>query len=94
MSQEAQSPETAEVNRLTQQIRTAAMEPLINPLCGKFHAHLTVAIQPTRLEALGQHCRSCKAKLTVVDLENLSGRSQTDVMVTSYFVDPEPRSCC
>ena len=71
------------------QMQTASAPPELLALAGKFHAHLTVAAESSQWETLRQKCRQRKAKLTIVDLENLSGRSQTDVMATCYFQDPQ-----
>ena len=53
----------------------------------KFHAHLTVEISGDRVDDLKDLCKREKIKLTIVDLENTSGQSQTDVMTTSYYRD-------
>lgn len=64
--------------------------PQFQDLKGDFHAHLTVSVDLADLDALRQTCLAQKVKLTVVELENLEGRTQTDVMATCYFRDFEP----
>ncbi|MEZ6090146.1 MAG: hypothetical protein R3C05_19390 [Pirellulaceae bacterium] len=58
-------------------------------LCGKFHAHLTLEVASDRLDQCQAFCTERRIKLTIVDLENTSGRSQTDVMLTVHFRDPQ-----
>ena len=54
-------------------------------LVGKFHAHLSVEAEESELEALKEFCAQRKVKLTVIELENLEGRAQSDVMTTSHY---------
>ena len=56
-------------------------------LVGRFHAHLTVRVDPENIEGLRAVCQDRRVKLTIIDLENTEGRQQTDVMTTSYFLD-------
>jgi len=73
-----------------EQMRVASAEPGLEDLVGNYHAHFTIAATTSDLDTLRELCRRLKAKLTVVDLENLAGRSQTDVMATCYFLDTQP----
>ncbi|MEM7233229.1 MAG: hypothetical protein AAF517_13720 [Planctomycetota bacterium] len=57
------------------------------PLRGRFHAHLTVSIAGEELSRLEGVCREQKTKLTVIDLDSWDGRSQRDVMTTSYYLE-------
>ena len=54
-------------------------------LLGKFHAHITFNLRENQIEPCKQWCRDRKAKLTIIDLANLTGQSQTDVMLTVHF---------
>ena len=54
-------------------------------LLGKFHAHLTFNLRDEQIELCRQWCRDRKVKLTIIDLANSTGRSQTDVMLTVHF---------
>jgi len=59
-------------------------------LVGKFHAHLTLALTGQQATACEEFCRQHRVKLTIVDLENLAGQKQTDVMTTSHFRERTP----
>lgn len=54
-------------------------------LAGKFHAHLSLDASDTNLDRLKRFCTQRKVKLTVIELENLQGRAQSDVMTTSHY---------
>lgn len=54
-------------------------------LSGKFHAHLSVATEDVDLTLLMNFCQQRRVKLTVIDLENYCGRTQSDVMTTSHY---------
>jgi hypothetical protein len=69
-------------------LRHAVESAPFRNLSGRFHAHLTVAVAPESVEGLRAFCKTQRVKLTVVDLDDLAGRSQTDVMTTSYYDDP------
>jgi len=61
-------------------------QPLIDfQLAGKFHAHLSVEAADSDLDQLKDFCAQRKVKLTVIELENLEGRAQSDVMTTSHY---------
>lgn len=59
-------------------------------ICGKFHAHLTLNVPGEQIDDCRTFCREQKVKLTVIDLENASGKKQTDVMTTSHYLDAAP----
>ena len=73
----------ASLRQIGQAVETGDMARLY----GKFHAHLTVTTGLDRVDELREACRRERVKLTVVELENLQGQSQTDVMTTSHYVD-------
>jgi hypothetical protein len=79
---------TTSTLRSLDRLHRAAQEAPFRELAGRFHAHLSVTATSETIEALRALCKSQRVKLTVVDLENLAGRSQTDVMTTSYHEDP------
>ena len=62
------------------------------PLVGKFHAHLTIELTEGQRDACQEFCVGQKVKLTTVDLANNHGRQQTDVMLTSHYLDREPNA--
>ena len=72
---------TSSLDRLRQMVQL----PKERKLLGKFHAHLTFNLRDDRIESCRQWCRDRKAKLTIIDLANSTGRSQTDVMLTVHF---------
>lgn len=65
-------------------------EPPLGELCGRFHSHITVRVEPERLPLLQQVARSHQAKVTVIDLEGESERAQRDIMTTRYHLDDAP----
>lgn len=68
-------------------LRELADQPDYRKLVGKFHAHLTFNLRDDQIELCREWCREHKVKLTIVDLANSAGISQTDVMLTVHFRD-------
>lgn len=51
---------------------------------GKFHSHITVNCDMTRIDELKSLCKQLYCKVTVIDLER-EDRRQQDVMLTHHF---------
>lgn len=62
----------------------------LGELCGRFHSHITVRVDPERETLLQQVARSHQAKVTVIDLEGASEQAQRDIMTTRYHLDESP----
>lgn len=74
------------VRQALRERRTHVDDPPLADLTGRFHSHVTLSVAVDSL-ALEPVARATRSKLTVIDLADLSSRTERDVMLTRYFVD-------
>ena len=73
------------IEGLLHTLRAWRAQALDWPVAGKFHSHVTVAVEDdAQIERLRLWCRERKLKLTVIALER-GTRAQRDVMTTQHY---------